>query len=145
MTLFINTTEQNKIFVALIKDDKLKAELESKGEFQQSEKLLPLIKKLLKKNKIKSKDLGGIIVVSGPGGFTATRIGVVTANTLGFALGIPVAGIRKVEGATAKESIREGLKRFKKVKAGEIVLPFYSQEPNITKPKKRNFPHHNAP
>jgi tRNA threonylcarbamoyladenosine biosynthesis protein TsaB len=138
MILFINTAEQNKIFVALVKENKLKSKLELKGEFHQSKKLLPLIERLLKKNKIKLGDLSGIIVVSGPGGFTSVRIGVVTANTLGFALGIPVAGIRKVEGATVKELIREGLKRLKKVKVGEIVLPFYGKEPNITKPKKRN-------
>ncbi len=92
--------------------------------------------KLLKNNKIKPGDLSGVIVVSGPGGFTSVRIGVVTANTLGFALGIPVAGIRKAEGETAKDLIGEGLKRLKKIKVEEIVLPFYGQEPNITKPKK---------
>ncbi|GAB1544073.1 tRNA (adenosine(37)-N6)-threonylcarbamoyltransferase complex dimerization subunit type 1 TsaB [Scytonema sp. NUACC21] len=38
-------------------------------------------------------DLGFIAVAKGPGGFTGTRIGVVTARTLGQQLGIPVFAI----------------------------------------------------
>lgn len=136
MILFINTAEQNKIFVALVKENKLKSKLELKGEFHQSKKLLPLIERLLKKNKIKLGDLSGIIVVFGPGGFTSVRIGVVTANTLGFALGIPVAGVKKIDGDNKKRLIRDGVIKLKKVRVGEIVLPFYGQEPNITKPKR---------
>ncbi len=39
------------------------------------------------------KDLGFIAVAKGPGGFTGTRLGVVTARTLGQQLNIPVFAI----------------------------------------------------
>lgn len=59
----------------------------------ESEKLLPAILKILKRAKKKWSDLKRIIVVNGPGPFSAVRIGVTTANVLGFALGIPVFSI----------------------------------------------------
>ena len=59
----------------------------------ESEKLLPTISKLLKRAKKKWSDIKRIIVVNGPGPFSAVRIGVTDANVLGFALKIPVFGI----------------------------------------------------
>lgn len=114
----------------------MESKIEEQGEFEQSERLLPLVDKLLRKNKIMLDDLSGIIVVSGPGGFTSVRIGAVTANTLGFVLGIPVAGVPKLAGTTLQELVKEGLKKLKEVKVGEMVMPFYGAEPNITKPRK---------
>jgi len=55
-----------------------------------SEKLLPEIDKLLKKNNLKPQDLVEIKVNPRAGSFTGTRIGVAVANALGFSLRIPV-------------------------------------------------------
>jgi tRNA threonylcarbamoyladenosine biosynthesis protein TsaB len=41
---------------------------------------------------LKFKDLAKIQVKTGPGSFTGLRVGVSTANALGFSLGIPVNG-----------------------------------------------------
>ena len=77
--------------------------IKSKTDFQlinlpayrrQSEKLLSAIDDFMKLNKVKIKQLKGIGVVTGPGGFTSVRIGVVCANTLAYALNIPVFGLR---------------------------------------------------
>jgi len=40
-------------------------------------------------------NIKGVIVVKGPGSFTSLRIGVSVANALGYALGVPVAGVEK--------------------------------------------------
>lgn len=135
MILFLDTTDRKRITVGLVDEGRMKKKIEERGEFQQSEKLLPLINKLLRKNKIMLADLSGIIVVSGPGGFTSVRIGVIAANTLGFVLRIPVAGVPKPASSTIGKLIKEGLKKLKGVNVGEIALPFYGAEPNITKPK----------
>ncbi len=54
--------------------------------------VLPLIKAVLGKAKIKLTDLQAIEVNSGPGSFTGLRVGFTVAQTLGYLLGIPVNG-----------------------------------------------------
>ena len=43
----------------------------------------------------------GIVVVQGPGSFTGLRIGIATAQSLGFALGVPVTGVPTLQLVTA--------------------------------------------
>lgn len=104
MILKIDTTKREKVTVQLF-DQKLGL----KDKLVQTQKLgsqvlLPMIIKILKKNKKSFKDLTAIEVNPGPGSFTGTRIGVSVANVLGFALNISVNG-----------------------KKGKIVLPEYEK------------------
>ena len=92
LTLAINTASFTES-VALFTDKKILAEIKWRGAMDESEKLLPTISKLLKRAKKKWSDIKRIIVVNGPGPFSAVRIGVTDANVLGFALKIPVFGI----------------------------------------------------
>lgn len=118
MNLLIDTTQAEKIIVALFNVSGEEIARREKNVMQISENLLPEIEKLLKKQKVKLKDLKKILVNPGPGGFSSTRTGVATANALAYALNIPVA-------------------EWPSGKVREIVLPKYDKEPNITKPKKR--------
>lgn len=83
----------------------------------QSEKLLPAIESMLIKSKRRLKDIKKIEVQNDGIGFTSLRIGVVVANALGYALGVPVFG-SKGEAAS--------------VSGFNVVQPFYEKEPNIT-------------
>lgn len=123
MILFIDTTSNKDIFLALTDGKDLITELREPSERLQAELLLPLIEKLLKQNKVKLADLDGIEVNNHGGSFTSLRIGVVTANALAFALGIPVIGIDK--------------KDVKKKKGISIIEPKYSFEPQITMKKPK--------
>jgi len=85
--LVINTALQLS-FIALKKD---KDNFIKTFSFQNtSENLLPEIDKLLKKQKVKLKDLDAVSVCVGPGSFTGIRVGVATAKALGIALSIPL-------------------------------------------------------
>lgn len=95
MQLYINTKDQKLISVSLKKDEKIVKQLNEKNEYG-SQALLPLIDKLLKEANIEMRDLTGIEVSTGPGSFVGIRVGVSVANTLGFALNIPVNG-KKLE------------------------------------------------
>ena len=137
MILIINTSSDDKIEIALVKNDgRLISKETISALHRQSERLLPAIIRLLKRNKADLKNLKGIIVVSGPGGFTSLRIGVITANTLSFSLKIPVVGIKLNEFKNFKELVKVGLRKLKKTRIGSVVIPYYGREPHITKQKK---------
>ena len=114
MNLLIDTTERGKLILGLIKSGEV-----IRNEYmveKLSESLLPLLQNFLRKNKAKLSDFQEIQVNPGPGGFSTTRTGVVTANALALALGIPVA-------------------EWPGGKPKDMVLPKYDRLPNITKPK----------
>ena len=89
MKLYINSVDRKNIIVSLKKSEKVVDSLTGENEYG-SQVLLPLIEKLVKKNKLKFSDLKGIEVETGPGSFVGIRVGVSVANALGFSLGVPV-------------------------------------------------------
>lgn len=91
MTLYINAKDPKVVIVGLKKGAKMVAKLTEVNQYG-SQVLLPLIIKILKKNKLNFKDLSGIEVETGPGSFTGLRVGVSVAQALGYALNIPVNG-----------------------------------------------------
>lgn len=64
--------------------------LEEKRRYPSEQNVLELIEKVLKKEKLKTKDIESIQVNTGPGSFTGLRVGVSIANALSFVLGVPV-------------------------------------------------------
>jgi len=103
MILHINTKDQKKVEISLIKDGKVLNTFSKNREYG-SQVLLPMIEKLLKRTstpgvsaQIHTRSvhwelLEGIEVEVGPGSFTGIRVGVSVANALGYTLGIPVNG-----------------------------------------------------
>jgi len=126
MILYINTTQNNLIEIAVKNKGKFVCVKKFKSERTQAEKLLPAIEKLLKANKLKLKDLKGIEVENGGDSFTSLRIGVVTANALAYALGIAVAGSNG-----KSKTIKSGKIIFK------VIEPIYNREPDITVKKRK--------
>ena len=131
MYLFINTASSENIYLALVNQQgRVVIKKNIRAKYQQSEKLLPGVQKLMGRN---LKKLKGIIIVKGPGSFTALRIGVATANTLAWALQIPVIGVSWNEKEKMEDLIKNYLNKLKKIKKFKAVWPEYGQEPNITK------------
>lgn len=91
MTLYINTSNQRIIEVALRKGGHIMDKLSDENQYG-SQVLLPLIEKLLKKNNLDYKDLEGIEVDEGPGSYTGLKVGASVAQALGWTLNIPVNG-----------------------------------------------------
>lgn len=58
-----------------------------------AERLAPEIDAILSEGGVKPKDLAAIVAGVGPGPFTGLRVGLMTAATLGWALGIPTYGV----------------------------------------------------
>lgn len=91
MKLKIDTTVTSNITVELLDGKKTVTKLVENQKLG-SQVLLPMIDKILKKNKMDLSKIDSIEVNPGPGSFTGTRVGVSVANALGLALGIPVNG-----------------------------------------------------
>ena len=87
MKLHIDTSNREKIVIG-IDGEKFKTEAIK----EKSQKLLPFINEVLKKKEIKIEDISEIEVNTGPGSYTGLRVGVSVANTIGWALKIPVNG-----------------------------------------------------
>lgn len=135
MNIIINTSVQNQTTIVLDGGGLFYSHSFS-SEFHQSEELLKEIDLFLKKKKVSLKALKGIGVVLGPGPFTALRMGVVAANTLGYALNIKTAGLKQSEFESLEDMVKKFRSKIKKAKSFKILEPFYGRAPNITKPNK---------
>jgi len=71
-----------------------------------TEKLAPLVRDTLAAAGASPTDLTDIAVGTGPGPFTGLRVGLVTAVTMGHALGIPVHGVCSLD-AIAEQALAE--------------------------------------
>lgn len=61
--------------------------------FRHGEELLARIDALLRSAGHRPADLGGLVVGTGPGGFTGLRVGLATAKGLAVALPVPLVGV----------------------------------------------------
>lgn len=120
MILSIDTSKGDLIEVVLKKGGKVVARKTFPARRAQAERLLPAIERLLRGKKIGLDKITKIRVADDgeAAGFTSLRIGVVTANALAYALGVPVQAASGKKGKSAK-----GIK---------VVEPKYNREPNIT-------------
>jgi hypothetical protein len=129
MKLLIST-EKNSHFSVML-DGKVKT---VEKPYKQAEFLLKEIDKMKAKS-----ELHGIIVVQGPGEFSALRIGIATANALAKSWQVPLVGIKLKkswlvlsEQDKLEKVWQAGVNRLDKGENDRQVMPFYDKEPNIT-------------
>ena len=69
------------------------ARFHRKAARAHSRLLVPTIDKLLKKARLRLKDIDGFCIGIGPGSFTGLRIGVTTVKGLAYSLGKPIVAV----------------------------------------------------
>jgi tRNA threonylcarbamoyladenosine biosynthesis protein TsaB len=121
MELLIDTSKNPNIVLSVANQGKEIARIEFEAKHSQAEKLLPGIDDLLKNSGLSLEDISEVSVKSSGDSFTSLRIGIVTANTLAYALGVHVSN-------------EAG--KYMTVENIQLVKPEYSQEPHITQPRK---------
>lgn len=89
---------------ALIKDDKILAEINLNDKKQHSIILMRLIDSILKEYEIDINDIDAFIISRGPGSFTGLRIGMATLKGLAFASKKPLISVSTLD-ALAYNSI----------------------------------------
>ncbi|MEM6619931.1 MAG: tRNA (adenosine(37)-N6)-threonylcarbamoyltransferase complex dimerization subunit type 1 TsaB [Pseudomonadota bacterium] len=67
----------------------------------QGERLFPLIDEVLAEAKLARTDLARLVVSTGPGNFTGTRIGVAAARSMAVALSVPAVGVSRLQALAA--------------------------------------------
>ena len=128
MFLLINTSEKDKINLALFDDKTVEHRIYS----GRNRELLACIHDLFnnfppKKGGQGGVGVGGIMVVVGSGSFTSTRVACVVANTFGYVLKIPLLAISKEQAQYPQKLISELLKQPR----GQYISATYSGEANI--------------
>ena len=92
MELAIDTSTRYAA-VGLCRDGDLLAELAWRSERNHSVELMPAIDLLLRRAGYGASAIEAIYVASGPGGFSALRVGMSAAKAMASALGAPLAAI----------------------------------------------------
>lgn len=92
--------------------------------------LLATLRDGLAEQHAKFADCKGLIVFTGPGSFTGLRIGITVANSLAYALGVPIVG------AQGQQWQADGLSRLSAGENDRLVLPQYGSEAHITPARK---------
>ncbi|MBI4435717.1 hypothetical protein HY630_03530 [Candidatus Uhrbacteria bacterium] len=99
----------------------------------QPEGYLAALDQTLAQWNVVPSDLRGIIVVTGPGSFTASRVSTTIANGLAYTLVIPVVGIENKDHVSMRDLPLQDLP----VGSGH-TLSSYDRPPEITTSRKRN-------
>lgn len=135
MILYLNTTNRSKTVIGIQKSDDDFNFITEDVSNENPQKLIQSIDDTLVKNNITGPELDGIIVATGPGGFSSTRLGVTVANELSYTWEIKVAGVLKPEEKSDEIALKEGIMKLTEIKEWQPVAPEYGRAPNITKPK----------
>ena len=92
--------------------------------------LLGELETFLTEHELVFTDITGLFIYRGPGSFTGLRIGCSVMNTMAYALPAPIVG------AVGEQWQTEAVQKLVAGTNEEIVLPLYSSDARITKPKK---------
>lgn len=123
-------TDKPEAELYLYDNEKLIDEYKWEAHRQLSDTLLIKIEELLNRNSLDLDGVSGIVVYQGPGSFTGLRIGITVANTLAYALDIPITG------AVGDDWAADALQNLQTQAKPQIIIPEYGSNAHITKPRK---------
>lgn len=105
MQLLAISTSVENVAVAIGDRSGVVASASARSDRRHAESLVPLIDAVRRHGDIELADLAAIAVDVGPGLFTGLRVGVTTAQSLAWALEIPVIGVGSLD-ALAQDAPR---------------------------------------
>ncbi|MET8977727.1 tRNA (adenosine(37)-N6)-threonylcarbamoyltransferase complex dimerization subunit type 1 TsaB [Streptomyces sp. NPDC004539] len=98
MLLLALDTATPAVTVALHDGDRVVAASSQVDARRHGELLLPTVDRVLAEAGVRLDAVTGIVVGTGPGPYTGLRVGLMTADTFGLALGVPVHGVCTLDG-----------------------------------------------
>ena len=129
MLILTIRTDQPEAEVGLYEDSRQLSYVKWEANRALSTTLHRQIDKLLQEQNKTLQDLQGIVCFKGPGSFTGLRIGLTVADTLAYALHVPIV-------SDTDDWIEKGIARLLKNENESIALPFYGAPVHITLPRR---------
>ncbi len=80
------------------------ASYDAEAGLRHGELLAPAVADVLRRAGVDRRDLTEVLVGVGPGPYTGLRVGLMTARTLGFVLGVPVFGVVTLDALAAAQA-----------------------------------------
>lgn len=132
--LLLNTAREPAV-IAIATARKVLAETQVAERHQLSERLLARIDELSESAAIPLAEMSALGIVSGPGPFTALRIGAAVTNALAYAHAKPIVAVTADEVPSTLAFAQLVAKRCETGQTVDAMLPDYGREPTITPPK----------
>lgn len=85
-----------------------------------SAELIPQISDLLRRRELTSRDLQGLVAVTGPGSFTGLRVGLTAVKGLAEVLNIPIAAVTSLELLLTASGAQKGVMAVLDAGRGEV-------------------------
>ena len=134
MKMLAIDTSTDYLTLAAMDGEKTLGRFHRKADRNHSSLLIPMIDQLLKKSKLRLKDIDIFCVGIGPGSFTGLRIGVVTVKGMGYSLNKPVIAVPSLD------AIARNVKNFCGIicpvldaKKSKVYACFYRSDKNAFK------------
>lgn len=115
--------------IAVVDENRVLAEMTTNQNKNHSVRLMDCISLLLDETNTAPEELAGIAVAKGPGSYTGVRIGVATAKSMAWSLGIPVVGVSSLQ-AVAMNALgfSGGIIPLFDARRGQVYTGFYRTE-----------------
>ena len=124
--------------VTLSREGVLEAEVTWRCRRNHTAELLPTIKRLLSQAGTTKQELAAVFACTGPGMYTGLRVGVSTAQGLGYALKLPVIGVGRLELDAYQHAVFPGrIVAVHRAGRGELAWAAYRSRPwrQVTAPR----------
>ncbi|MGY4691192.1 tRNA (adenosine(37)-N6)-threonylcarbamoyltransferase complex dimerization subunit type 1 TsaB [Salibacterium sp. K-3] len=126
MNILAIDTSSYVMGTALSSEEGVLAEYITNFKKNHSLRLMPAIDRMMEDVEMTPRELDAIAVAKGPGSYTGVRIGVTTAKTMAWSLGIPVYGISSLMQLAAGGTYFPGLIcPFSDARRGRVYTGLY--------------------
>lgn len=117
------------IGLALYDGVRVLGEMSWQSKNHHTVELSPGIQELLKRCDVRTADIQALGVATGPGSFTALRIGLATVKGMALALRIPVIGVPTLDALVAAQPVQETqLAAILQAGRGRLALVWYDAQ-----------------
>jgi len=106
--LALDTATRHPSLALIAGDGAVIDERQWASEHRHGEQLLQRLDELMAVAMARPRDLSGLIVGTGPGSFTGLRIGLATAKTIAYSIGVPIVGVSTTHALALAAAAAEG-------------------------------------